>query len=150
MSKIQAGKFQVNDSKDSNLKPKLIFVGGNKAQFKRVQKFAEDSNFKYYAYSDVEWATLEEIDQYIQDEEVSKQVVDLPIGQKAVSSLDEVEVNTIKTVIKNSGGNMIKAARTLKIARATLYRKMEKYGLNLKKHREAQLVNHMKKVRKAA
>ena len=147
MSKIQTEGFQVNDSKDQNTK--LIFVGENKAQFKKVKKFAEDNNLKCLSYSEVEWATLEEIEQYIQDEEISKQVVDLPIGYRAVSSLDKVEAETIKTVIKNSDGNMIKAARALKIARATLYRKMEKYGLNLKRQREEQF-KQMKKVKKTA
>lgn len=141
MSKIQTGKLK----KNNNNEPKLIFVGGNKLHLKRVEKFAKDNHFKFSSYSDGEWATLEEIDQYIQEEELSKQVINLPVGKKAVSSLDEMEAETIKQVIKNFDGNMIKAARTLKIARATLYRKIERYGWNLKKRREEQLFNKQNK-----
>lgn len=149
MLKVQTEGFQFNNSKGQDIQSKLIFVGENNTQFKKVKKFAEDNNLKCLSYSEVEWATLEEIEQYIQDEELSKQVVDLPIGHRAVSSLDKVEAETIKTVIKNSGGNMIKAAQALKIARATLYRKMEKYGLNLKRQREEQF-KQMKKIKKTA
>lgn len=148
MSKIQSDKVKVNGNK--NVKPKLIFVGENKLQLKRVEKLAKENNFEFLSYSDGEWATLEEIDQYIQEEELSKQVVNLPVGKKAVSSLDELEAETIKQVIKNLDGNMIKAARTLKIARATLYRKIERYGWNLKKQREEQFGKQEKSLKKSA
>ena len=137
MPKTQTSKLDNN----KNTGPTLIFVGGNKFHLKRAEKFAKDNHFKFSSYSDGDWATLEEIDQYIQEEELSKQIVNLPTGQKAVASLDEMEAETIKRVIKSFDGNMIKAARTLKIARATLYRKIERYGWNLKKQREEQFLN---------
>jgi len=113
-------------------KTQIIFVGNNKFQLKKVKEFTKKNNLKLQLYSEKEWATLEEIDQYIQEEEISKQVVTLPLGRKPICSLDEVELATIKKVLDNVNGNMMKASRILKIARATLYRKMEKYGLDLK------------------
>ena len=129
-------KTYKSDPTDQKETPKIIFVGENKFQLKRIQKFAKDSKLEFHSYSNGEWATLEEIDQYIQEEDLSKQILSLPSGANTVSSLDEMEAETIKKVIKKFDGNIVKAAQTLKIARATLYRKMEKHGLNLKKKRE--------------
>ena len=44
-------------------------------------------------------------------------------------TLDEMEEKTIREAMTNNGGNMSRAARELGITRATLYRKMEKYGI---------------------
>ncbi len=44
-------------------------------------------------------------------------------------TLDEMEKKTIKIAMENNQGNMTKAALELGITRATLYRKMEKYGI---------------------
>ena len=131
--------------------PRLILVGQNKLHIKKAENFAKENHFKFHSYSEEEWATLEEIDQYIQEEELSKQIINLPVGKKAtISSLDELESETIKTVVQNTNGNMVEAARILKIARATLYRKMEKYGLNLKKQREELLKEQEKLFKKTA
>lgn len=43
-------------------------------------------------------------------------------------SLDEVEKRHILRVLKETGGNKLKAARILGIPRASLYRKLERYG----------------------
>lgn len=130
--------------------PRLILVGENKFHIKKAENFAKENHFKFHSYSKEEWATLEEIDQYIQEEELSKQIINLPVGKKAISSLDELESETIKRVVQNTNGNMMKAARILKIARATLYRKMEKYGLNLKKQRKELFKKQEKTFKKTA
>lgn len=134
MSKNQSNK--PSEKSSINKPAKLIFVGKNKFQIKAAQKFAQSSKLEFLTYSEGEWATLEEIDQYIQEEEISKKIINLPVGKRTAFSLDDLEAETIKRVVQNVNGNMMKAARTLKIARATLYRKMERYGLNLKKQRD--------------
>ncbi|MDO4692844.1 MAG: sigma-54 dependent transcriptional regulator [Porphyromonadaceae bacterium] len=45
------------------------------------------------------------------------------------ASLDELQAQIIKQAIERSGGNLSRAARTLGISRAALYRRMEKYNL---------------------
>lgn len=150
MSKTRNGQASVDGTKQKNLQAKLIFVGANKFQIKKVEKFARESRLEFMTYSEGEWATLEEIDQYIQEEELSKQIINLPVGKRTAFSLDDLEAETIKRVIKNVNGNMMKAARTLKIARATLYRKMERYGLNLKEKREKQMKQQNKSLKRAA
>lgn len=44
-------------------------------------------------------------------------------------TLDDLEAQTIRNVIEQHNGNLSKAARTLGISRAALYRRMEKYRL---------------------
>ena len=130
--------------------PRLIFVGEDRVQLKKAKKFAKNAGFDFYHYSESEWATLEEIDQYIQDEELSKQTIHLPAGRQTVASLDEIEAETIKKALQNTNGNVLKTCRVLKIARATLYRKMERHGLSLKREREQQLKKYEETVKNAS
>ncbi|MGY6559730.1 MAG: sigma-54-dependent transcriptional regulator [Nitritalea sp.] len=53
-----------------------------------------------------------------------------PGGATASSyNLDEVEKNVIQRAIEKHGGNISKAAKELGLTRASLYRRLEKYGL---------------------
>lgn len=56
-----------------------------------------------------------------------------PINEKITTpasfNLDEVEKTTIQRVIDKNGGNISKAAKELGLTRASLYRRLEKYGL---------------------
>ncbi|WP_291778810.1 sigma-54 dependent transcriptional regulator [Cecembia sp.] len=51
------------------------------------------------------------------------------ISTPASFNLDEVEKTTIQRVIDKNGGNISKAAKELGLTRASLYRRLEKYGL---------------------
>jgi two-component system, NtrC family, response regulator HydG len=56
-----------------------------------------------------------------------------PTPEKTMSNntynLDEVEKNMIQKAIDKNGGNISKAAKDLGLTRASLYRRLEKYGL---------------------
>ncbi|MFO7824982.1 MAG: sigma-54 dependent transcriptional regulator [Cyclobacterium sp.] len=55
-----------------------------------------------------------------------------PTNEKVSSNtynLDEVEKNLIQKAIDKNGGNISKAAKELGLTRASLYRRLEKYGL---------------------
>ena len=149
-SKNQTKADQTQGQALQKQKPRLVFIGKDELLLKKAQKFSRDNKMLFQQYSEEEWATLEEIDQYIQEEELSKQVVNLPIGKVNISSLSEMEADTIKKALKHVNGNMTEAARSLKIARATLYRKIEMYGLSLKKQREKEFKNQNKTAKKAA
>ena len=47
--------------------------------------------------------------------------------------LAKVEELAIKGALKATGGNISRAAKVLGIGRATLYRKMRKYGIDYKR-----------------
>ncbi|MCZ0932005.1 MAG: hypothetical protein OXJ52_02515 [Oligoflexia bacterium] len=114
----------------------LISVGANHIQNRVISKFARENRLDFTTYTEKEWATLEEIDQYIQEEELSKQIINLPIGANKDFSLDKLQEATIKRVVQIKNLNVNEAAKRLKIGRATLYRKLEKYGLTLKNERK--------------
>ncbi len=51
------------------------------------------------------------------------------VSPSASYNLDEVEKNVIQKAIDKNGGNISKAAKELGLTRASLYRRLEKYGL---------------------
>lgn len=51
------------------------------------------------------------------------------VNHNASLNLDEVEKNVIQKAIDKNGGNISKAAKELGLTRASLYRRLEKYGL---------------------
>ena len=53
----------------------------------------------------------------------------LPQKESGVNSMEVTEKSALQEAIKLCNGNLTKAAKELGIGRATLYRKMEKYGL---------------------
>ena len=125
--------------KNHQNKVTLISVGANHLQKQVISKFARTNHLNLMTYTEEEWATLEEIDQYIQEEELSKQIVNLPIGSNKDFSLDNLQEATIKRVTQIKNLNINEAAKRLKIGRATLYRKLEKYGLQIKNERKKQI-----------
>ena len=116
---------------------KLILVGGkNDGTIFLAKKFAKKHGLDFANYTENEWATLEEIDQYIQDEELSTQIVSLPMGNNEDVSLDSITKKHIEKMLYLKQLNINEVAKTLKISRATLYRKMEQNGLNIKNERK--------------
>jgi two-component system, NtrC family, response regulator len=55
-------------------------------------------------------------------------------GSVASGTLDAMEKHMILTVIEESGGNLSRSSEKLGISRATLYRKMEKHGIQIAKN----------------
>ena len=128
-------------SKQSPLAEKravLVSIGASHMQNRGISKFARQNSLDFMTYTEDEWATLEEIDQYIQEEELSKQIINLPIGSNQDISLDQLQKTTIKKIDKIKNISVNKMAKKLKIGRASLYRKMEKHGIKLKSERKNQ------------
>jgi DNA-binding NtrC family response regulator len=44
-------------------------------------------------------------------------------------TMSEIEAEAIRIAIDGNAGNLVRAARELRIGRATLYRKLKKYGI---------------------
>lgn len=49
---------------------------------------------------------------------------------RVAGTLDEMEMDAIKDALSKSGGNLSQASRILGLTRQSLYRRMQKYGLN--------------------
>jgi len=55
-------------------------------------------------------------------------------GSAGSGTLDAMEKQMIITAIEESGGNLSRSSEKLGISRATLYRKMEKHGIQAGKN----------------
>jgi DNA-binding NtrC family response regulator len=66
-------------------------------------------------------------------------VVAFPVASKepVVMSLAQLEAEAINNTLIHCRGNFTEAAKTLKIGRATLYRKVKEYGLEKKVQKSA-------------
>jgi DNA-binding NtrC family response regulator len=51
--------------------------------------------------------------------------------------IDQIEKRAIIDALSRSGGNAVEAARMLGVGQATVYRKIKRYGIELKRHRHA-------------
>jgi transcriptional regulator of acetoin/glycerol metabolism len=61
---------------------------------------------------------------------ITRSLFSNPAHEARTMSLMEWELHGIKTALKNCGGNISLAAKTLGITRATLYKKIDRFGLN--------------------
>ncbi len=55
-------------------------------------------------------------------------------------TMQEIEAEAIRAAIEYNNGNLVRAARELRIGRATLYRKLKKYGIPTRSERRKQLM----------
>jgi transcriptional regulator of acetoin/glycerol metabolism len=54
----------------------------------------------------------------------------LTLGPEHVRSLEKVKEESLRQALKATEGNIVEAARRLKIGRATMYRLMKKFRIN--------------------
>lgn len=112
---------------------KLIVIGDDESLLKKAKTFALTNNLILKHYTEEDWATLEEIDQYIQEEDISKQVINLPFGASPIALSSQLEERRIKQSLKRNKQSLTKLAKKMKITRAILYKKLELYSLKNKK-----------------
>ena len=78
-----------------------------------------------------ETLTLEDLPEGYQLDKYSPEITTNQDKQSTqqYSHLDQAELDVIEKTIKQSGGNITQAAKTLGMAKGTLYQRMKKYGL---------------------
>ena len=80
--------------------------------------------------SDNETLSIEDLpDEYLTSRSELTSESALKLSTQSISSLDSAEQQTIEAAIIQTNGNMTQAAKILGIAKGTLYRKVEKYGI---------------------
>ncbi|MGD8396298.1 MAG: helix-turn-helix domain-containing protein, partial [Candidatus Eiseniibacteriota bacterium] len=62
------------------------------------------------------------------------------VQQHQPRTMQEIEAEAIRAAIEHNNGNLVRAARELRIGRATLYRKLKKYGIPTRTERRQQLM----------
>jgi len=98
---------------------------------KRLEKHAWPGNIRELQHS-VERAVIMSDSNVLQPQDFFlSQIEDNDIGALSTSStnLEDTEKMLIRKVIDKHGGNISKAAKELGLTRASLYRRIEKYGL---------------------
>ena len=65
------------------------------------------------------------------DKNINK--IEYSMDEVKIVPLDELEEKVIREAIKKCDGNLQLSAKLLKIGRATLYRKIKKYEINVSK-----------------
>ena len=110
----------------------IILVSDKPDEIQKVGDFSRKNCYVFSVYTPEEWNSRSDEVFLFHNEESSLKVISLPSGHRPVFSLEEVEAYIIEKVLSLCDGNTSKAARLLRIGRATLYRKIEKLGLELK------------------
>jgi len=64
----------------------------------------------------------------------------LSISSKKVVPFEEIEKRAIVHALRINNGNISKAARELQIGRTTFYRKIQKYGLRMRKTQKDEIL----------
>ncbi|AOR22774.1 sigma-54-dependent Fis family transcriptional regulator [Clostridium taeniosporum] len=127
--------------KELNLKNKEKFIRINNFYISDLKKYNWPGNIRElrnvverdYYLSDDEITSVNNID-YIQEniESVEKEL-DLSERKLNIVPLEELEKKAISDAIKKCNGNIQMTSKLLQIGRATLYRKIKKYQINVSK-----------------
>jgi two-component system response regulator HydG len=94
-----------------------------------LQKYTWPGNIRELQHA-VERAVILSDETTLQKRDFMLSSTTLVAGNTEAFNLDEVERKTIQAAIQKYNGNLSKVAKELGVGRTTLYRKMEKYGLD--------------------
>ena len=115
---------------------KMILITDNPAHILNGKAIAKKHRYIFQSYSPKKWEMMEELENQVdEDREITAKIIPLPTGHTPMSSLKKMESDAIEKVLVSCNGNASKAARILKVGRATLYRKMERLGLDIDGYR---------------
>ena len=114
----------------------MILVSNNTSDVKKAKGFSKKNGWSLASYTKEEWGGKGDEIFLVHNEDESALVKPLPSGHRPVFSLEEIEAYTIEKVLSLCKGNASKAARLLRIGRATLYRKIERLGLQTKSDKD--------------
>ena len=127
---------------------KMILITDSSAHILKGKAIAKKNGYSFKSYSTKKWEMIEELESQVdEDREITAKIIPLPTGHTPLSSLKKMESDTIEKVLISCNGNASKASRILKVGRATLYRKMDRLGLDIDGFRdiEASPTKHRKK-----
>lgn len=110
----------------------IILISDKVSEVQKVESFSRKNRCLFSVYTPEEWSSRSDEAFLFHNEEFSQKALPLPSGYRPIFSLDEIEAYIIEKVLGICSGNTSKAARLLRIGRATLYRKIEKLGIELK------------------
>lgn len=120
---------------------KIIIISSNRRFISETTDWAVQKSCQVEHYTEQEWKNKRiqtENDNVIS---ISKGVT-LPAGRtplKSLKPLGEVQMETIRQALYSMNGNISRVSKALNIGRATLYRKIKDYDIDLSEIREEDL-----------
>lgn len=109
----------------------IILISDKMSEVEKLENLSKKNKWLFSVYTPEEWSSRSDEAFLFHNEESSQKTLSLPSGYRPIFSLDEIEAYIIEKVLGICNGNTSKAARLLRIGRATLYRKIEKLGIEL-------------------
>ena len=106
---------------------KFIVIGSDSAQLKEIENWANEKQYKVDFYSEKEWNEIEK-------KVVPLRPYTLPYGalpSLGNVSLDEMQIQMISRALEVTNGNISRVSGLLKVGRATLYRKIKEYNIDV-------------------
>ena len=118
-------------------------ISNSLADVQDVMEFAKDRGYSLVYYSKEEWEnreaqlqqTLEKNDDSTNKEngqEKKTPSATVPISLYRAHTMEKIKEESIRQALRMHHGNTTRVAKSLKIGRATLYRKIKKMKINLK------------------
>ena len=114
----------------------IILISNKASEVEKAESFAFKNRCLFSVYTPEEWGSRSDEAFLFHDEDFSQETIPLPSGKRPVFSLEEIEAYVIEKTLTACQGSVSRAARLLRIGRATLYRKMERSGLPIERFRE--------------
>ena len=114
----------------------IILISGKSSEVEKAESFACKNSCVFSVYTPEEWGSRSDEAFLFHNEESSQKAIPLPSGKRPVFSLEEIEAYVIEKALTACHGSAARAARLLRIGRATLYRKMERSGLHIERFRQ--------------
>ena len=102
---------------------KLIGIGNNLSDIRKLREFAKKHNYPLQCYSTESW----------QEKNVfSDSALTHPaIFRNIFQSMDEIKIRAIQNALLIARGNATRAAKILKMSRASVYRMSQQYGIKI-------------------
>ncbi len=114
---------------------KLIFVSDSLTDLQQVKMFSQHYNYQLEHYSHLDWKNNHRVRRNSQNKKFEKPVssiVHFPLAKNtAFNSMEDIKSQAIQQALFVCRGNASRAAEMLKIGRATLYRKIKQFHLDL-------------------
>ena len=114
---------------------KIIIISSNRRLVSEATDWAAQKSCPVEHYTEQEWKSKK-----IQTENDNSNVISitkrvtLPAGRttlKSLKPLGEVQMDTIRQALYSMNGNISRVSKALNIGRATLYRKIKDYNIDL-------------------
>ena len=110
---------------------KLICISNDLSDIRTVKEFAKNNECQLQFYSVEGWERQQSHSHIDNDSNQNVYLSQSKFKNNIFQSMDEIKIRAIQDALLLSRGNASKAAKMLKIGRATLYRISKQFGIDM-------------------